>query len=369
MDSGLFFKEIGSSRIIGVTGSKGKTTTSHAIATLLARQEPDIASVGIDGVSPLGKVEDLRAKTGSIIFELSSWRLEALDEMQVSPATAVVTSLYHDHLNTYESFDDYIKTKQVIFRYQTAADRCLLNADDPFIRRWRALVPSRLFWYSVHDLKEGEGIFVRNGTIMIRLFDKSGVVNHSLFAWDALPLPSLHERRNLLPGILLAFLTGAQVPAIQQQITRITRLPHRLELVKTIRGIRFVNDSAATIPDATMAALDALGATPIVHILGGGDKQLDFEALAQREAKAQIKALVLLPGTASAKMKEQLLKSKRYPEIREVSSMPEAVETASHLATAGDTVLLSPGATSFGLFQHEFDRGDQFREAVKELSA
>lgn len=363
MDSSLFFEFCPSKNIIGVTGSKGKTTTSNAIAVLLKARHPQTVAVGVDGVSPLKELSVIEPQN-PVVFELSSWRLEALDEKKISPSVAVVTSLYRDHLNTYKSFKEYIETKKVLVKYQTENDITLLNADDERLRAWEKDIVSRLFWYSAHDLKTGNGIFVRNTMITVRLQDGE----HELFSIDELPFQSEHERRNVLPGILIALLHAVPIITIQKTLNALQRLPHRLEVVRELDSVTYINDSAATMPDATIAALKAFTGKSIVHILGGSDKALLFEELAAIEAQQTIRALVFLPGTATDKIKELVVDAfKDKPATYDAKTMPEAVELARLAAQPGDTILLSPGATSFGLFQHEFDRGDQFRKAVLAL--
>jgi UDP-N-acetylmuramoylalanine--D-glutamate ligase len=363
MDSSLFWQASPSSNIIGVTGSKGKTTTASAIAVLLKAQYPQTVALGIDGVSPLKELPTILPDS-PVVFELSSWRLEALDEHRVSPPVAVVTSIYRDHLNTYASFEEYIATKKVIVKYQGQQGIALLNADDPILQTWGSDIKGKLYWYSTKPLESGEGIFVRDGLITVRRDNQEEAV----MPWDDLPLPSLHERRNLLPGILLARLYTISAETIKAELKHLQRLPHRLELVREHQGVQYINDSAATMPDATIAALQALKGKTIVHILGGSDKALLFDELAHVEAKAHLRALVFLPGTATAVMIAKL-KEKIAPQIPlyEAHSMDEAVHQAAQVAHGGDVVLLSPAATSFGLFQHEFDRGNKFRDAVHAL--
>ncbi len=364
MDSSLFFMHCPSRHSIGVTGSKGKTTTSHAIAILFKEFNPFTVVVGVDGISPLKELAMVQKKS-PVIFELSSWRLEALDEHKLSPAIAVVTSIYRDHLNTYKSFEEYIEMKKTVLRYQTAKDVAVLNYDDHIIRTWTETTAARIYWYSLKALPVNlEGIYLDQERVWVR---QDGVATQ-LFGVEVLPLRAAHEQRNLLPAILLAQRQGMATIKIIQALKLIHSLPHRLERVRELHGVTYINDSAATMPDATIAALDSLQGKSIVHILGGSDKNLLFKELAQSISAANIRALVFLPGTATAKMKE-VLSAQTHAPIVDADSMESAVRKATEIAQTGDTVLLSPGATSFGLFLHEFDRGNKFREAVALLPA
>lgn len=368
MDSSLFFEFCPTNNIIGITGSKGKSTTTHVISRLLQLKYPHTVTVGIDGRSPLGELPQVTADS-LVIFELSSWRLEALAAKNISPTTVVVTSLYQDHLNTYDSYEHYIDTKKNIIRYQHAHDRALLNGDDPLLREWANDIKGQLYWFTLGpSLPPGsQGIYVtEQGMVTVRL-QRGGA---ALFPLNAIPFTSRHEQRNVLPGILLAYLNNIPAESIKQNVQHLTGLAHRLEKVRVLQDVTYINDSAATMPDATIAALQALTRHNIVHILGGSDKRLNFEELAQAEANAKIRALIFLPGDATDRIRRQLVGEFRQPPpVHEASSMVEAVSLASQVAKPHDIVLLSPGATSFGLFQHEFDRGNQFKEAVNKLAS
>lgn len=363
MDSSLFFDFCPSKNIIGVTGSKGKTTTAVFMAELLKAQYPQTVAVGVDGISPLGELKNVQPDL-PVVFELSSWRLEALDERKTSPPIAVVTSLYRDHLNTYRSFEEYIETKRVIVKYQTSSDRALLNADDERLRGWAPTISSKLFWYSSGDTLPGDGIFVKGGMVRVRQDGNE----QELAEWDAMAIVGEHAKRNVLPGLLIAHWQGVSPAQLAVELKRLQPLPHRLETVGEVGGVTYINDSAATMPDATIAALNALKEKTLVHIIGGSDKELWFEELAAAEKAARLRALIWLPGTATARM-QQAFRAAGAPDTTwpEATNMSDAVRQAVRLAQAGDVVLLSPGATSFGLFQHEFDRGNQFRAAVLSL--
>ncbi len=361
MDSSLFFEHSPTGDIIGVTGSKGKTTTANAIYKILTCAQDNVVAAGLDGISPLAQLD--KVNSGSVVvFELSSWRLEALDNIRRSPQTAVVTSIYREHLNTYDSFEDYINTKKTIIKYQAAGDMAILNADDAILSSWTNEARGRVLWYSLGPLSDADGIYIKDGAV--RLCNSGKTVE--LMETTDLPLQAQHERRNLLPGILIAHLRGIDLPVIRQALKTIVPLPHRLEEVGSIENIVFINDSAATMPDATIAAIDAFPAKPLVLILGGSDKNLSFDLLGSRIARADIKAIIWLPGTATAAMKKACSSPGEIIE-QDATNMDDAVQKAGEVASSGDIVLLSPGATSFGLFLHEFDRGDKFRQAVAEL--
>ncbi len=361
MDSSLFFQYSPSASIIGITGSKGKTTTSSAIFHVLKSVFPDTIAVGIDGISPLLELPLIK-KDATAVFELSSWRLEALQERNISPHIAVATSIYKDHLNTYDSFAHYIEVKKQIIRNQTPDDIAILNADDATLKTWEKDVKGSLYWFSLAPLPAAmQGIWVEDGEIHTNIASEH---TPRIFVSD-IPHASPHELRNKLPSLLIALLQGVSLQDAARALADMKPMKYRLETIVTVRGVTYINDSAATMPDATIAALQALQEKPLVLILGGSDKALEFEGLSQAIATSRnIKALVWLPGTATERMKATVLRAASLPSY-DASSMQEAVALAAKQASAGDIVLLSPGATSFGLFLHEFDRGYAFNRAIE----
>ncbi len=380
MDSSLFFLHSASQDIIGITGSKGKTTTSSAIAHVLGTLNRKTVAIGIDGVSPLGMLEEITPAT-PVVFEISSWRLEALQEKKISPHIGICTSLYKDHLNTYTSFEEYIDVKKQIIKDQTDNDIAILNADDEKIRSWEQDVHGQLYWYSLKPLKENEqGIWVDGDNVFARTptpatsgdsplskGEKFGAEVVRICSVSDIPHRATHELRNKLPAILIALLREYSKEDILVAVASIPDLAHRLQLVRTVNGVDYINDSAATMPDATIAALSAYNNKPLILIIGGSDKALEFEELAQAiKACSNIKYLIWLPGTATQRM-QAIITPNTSSHSHDAATMEEAVRIASSIAALGDTVLLSPGATSFGLFLHEFDRGNAFIRGVKNL--
>ncbi|HBE89800.1 MAG TPA: UDP-N-acetylmuramoyl-L-alanine--D-glutamate ligase [Candidatus Andersenbacteria bacterium] len=357
MDSSLFFQWFDKKRIIGVTGSKGKSTTTAAIGQVL-----DVKIIGVEGTAPLAGLDQL-GNDEQVVFELSSWRLEPLDRREMSPGIAVVTSIYRDHLNTYDSWAQYIDTKKTLVKYQGADDLALLNFDDKILRDWAKDLVGRVGSYSLKDYQT-KGIFIENDQVVVRWSDKEEIV----MAVQDLPVRHAHEVRNLLPAILLAWQQGMSKELIRARVQKVRLLPHRMEKVAVIDAVEYINDSAATMPDATIAALDALSSKQLIHILGGNDKDLEFGQWAERETQANIKAMIWLPGNASDKMRQAYQAAGGTQTSEKVKDMTEAVKRAAAIAQAGEVVLLSPGATSFGSFKNEFDRGNRFKAAVHDLS-
>lgn len=367
MDSSLFFKFCPTKNIIGVTGTKGKTTATLAISHLMKLVYPHVATIGVESTSPLAALPGLSARD-VVVFELSSWRIEGLREHSLSPHTAVITSLYPDHLNTYDSFADYVETKKSLVASQSRRDRVILNYDDPLLRQWSPTLLGSVSWFSVQTRIPGNGIYIdQKGTVTVshRAYNSAGI---KLFSIKRIPWPSRHQQRNILPAIYLAFCNQVRVEAIEQHLATMTKPAHRLEHVRDIQGVSYINDSASTIPEAMAAALEASADKHIVLIAGGSDKKLKFERLARQLPNYRIRAAIFLPGDATPHLLREIRGAwESPPPLIEAGNMDEAVRRATQYALPGDVVLLSPGATSFGLFKHEFDRGEQFRKAVEAL--
>lgn len=345
--------------VVGVTGTRGKSTTSALVAAALEAAGRRVWLGGNIKVSPLSFAD--RVRPGDVVvLELSSWMLEEFPERQVAPHVAVMTNLLRDHLNTYDSMGEYGQAKAGIFAAQKESDVAILGRDQPFTRRVGRTVAGRRVWTSARPIAEENAVFLRGGEIVCREDGKETRV----LSVSSIRLPGEHNAVNALSAVAAARAVGVPFPAIRRALRTFAGLPDRMETVRDFRGVRFVNDTTATTPDAAIAALRSLPPRRAVLICGGTDKELEFGAMA-REIRARAKSIVLLPGTATGKLKRALGRL-RLP-VREAGSMAEAVAEAASLAGRGDVVLLSPGAASFGLFVNEFDRGDRFREAVRAL--
>lgn len=365
MDSGIFF-DLCEAPIIGVTGTKGKTTTSSLIAHLLEKAGKKVVRVGISQVSVLGELKRVD-RDSVVVFELSSWRLSALSAIQKSPTLAVVTNIYPDHQNYYGDMEAYVEDKKQIFRFQTASDAVVLNGENAWTQAMGAEAPGAVIWYSKVAETASDGFsLIGDRIIEARDGRQEEVANLS-----GTKLIGEHHRENTLAAVAAARTFGIDASKIQEGLISFEGVPHRLELVAEKRGIRFYNDSAATIPEAAIAALESFR-QPVYLIVGGTDKELDFGCLACVILE-RAKGVVFLKGTGTdkllAEMRNRLMESGAGTwKFEVVESMGKAVELASRSAEEGDIVLLSPGAASFGLFKNEFDRGDQFRNCVVALA-
>lgn len=362
MDSSLFFK-LCKNPIIGVTGTKGKTTTASLIYEILKSAGKNPIKIGIGQVSVLDKL--LLLKKDSIpVFELSSWRLSALGRAKLSPHIAVFKNIMPDHLNYYGTMEKYLQDKKYIFSNQTAKDWLVVNGDDEMLLEASKEARGQLIKFSYQELKDDKAVFIQDGAIYLN----NGIDVKKLVDIKDITIPGAHNLSNVMAAIGAVKAFGLTTLEIKKVLPKLTGVPHRLEFVRELSGVKYYNDTAATIPDAAISALDAFE-RPIVLIAGGTDKELDFTDLAKKMLE-KTKEIVLLKGNATEKILEKLKKiatDEFLKKIEVVDSMDSALLLAQKKAQSGDVVVLSPGAASFGLFANEFDRGDKFREAVKKL--
>ncbi len=325
--------------VIGITGTKGKSTTATLLHYILIKTGKKAMLAGNIRKSPLDliktKNESLRfGHWDLVILELSSWHLESLDEHKLSPQIALITNILPDHLNRYSKFEEYAKTKFLISTYQTKHDALFLNKNDNVSRS-----------YSANQ---------KNGKI-IEFTEKS--------------IKSTREPLHPVSiGAVLAIARYLKVnkKLVQKAIAIFRGLEGRLEYIGTAKGVRYYNDTCATQPDAAIFAIKNSTNTKsnLILIAGGQDKNLDYAKLALCITR-HVRTVILFQGSASDKILAEL--KKINGEVRclnNIISMKEAVALAKKHAEPGDAVLLAPGAASFGLFNHEFDRGEQFRRLV-----
>lgn len=365
VDASLFFT-LCKNPIIGVTGTKGKTTTSHAIYHILQKSGKDPILVGVGRMPVLDRLRMLR-KNSVVVFELSSWRLSGLTHTKKSPHVGVFTNFFPDHLNYYRTMDGYLADKKNIFAFQKASDWLVYNADDAAVAQAVAGARSAMIAATAQEptADAPRAVYVADGRIVMR----DGAVHHDVVQLYNVGLRGAHNVSNLLCAVGAAYAYGIPPKMIGAAVKTFRGVPHRLELVRRKDGISYYNDTAATNPCAATTALEAFE-EPIILIAGGADKNLEYNDFA-RAIAARVKGVVFLKGAATDKivraLKKELGHDAKTTPFEIVDSMPKAVENAMRSATEGDVVLLSPGAASFGLFDNEFDRGNQFKSVVEAL--
>jgi UDP-N-acetylmuramoylalanine--D-glutamate ligase len=338
-----------------VTGSNGKSTTTALLGAMLREAGIPVTVAGNIGIPLCGVAPDL-AVSHWIVAEISSFQLETTEAFR--PAVAVFLNLSPNHLDRHADLDEYYGTKARIFRAQEAADRAVLNADDPEVLARAQRARAR----RVHFSRRGpvrDGAFVADGQILLGRDGRATPVCPAA----ALRIPGAHNLENALAAAAAAAEIGAAPAAVAAALGAFPGLEHRLELVATVRGVRYVNDSKGTTVDAVRRSLESFSGG-IVLIAGGKDKGGDFRPLAPL-LRERVKVLVLI-GEARAKLREQLAGACG---MADAGTMDEAVRAAAAHAAAGDVVLLSPGCASFDMFRDFEDRGRAFKAAVALLEA
>ena len=353
MEIGLFFLAC-PGRIIGITGTRGKTTTTTLLYEILrASGQRTILGGNVAGVETLSLLPQITPET-LVVLELSSWQLEGLAPHTISPSVAVMTNVYPDHLNTYTGMEEYAQAKANIFRYQNSDGIGVFNYDNPWTRRFGEEAPGQTWFTSI----ERGGSFQRGSTTLIP------------FTFTDTPLKGKHNLENILLATTTARLLGVTDDIIGKTVRHFHSVPHRLAEVLTVNGVQYINDSASTTPVAGQVALEAV-TPPIVLVAGGNTKHLPLERWPERIVQ-RCRDVVLLTGSGTDELlpaiEEEAHKQGVPNPVRGVySDFKLAMDTAAALAQPGDTFLFSPGFTSFGMFLNEFDRGDRFVEYVKAL--
>ena len=351
----LAFRYKGDSRIVDITGSNGKTTTTALTFHICKEAGLDCAMVGNIGYSFARQVyEEPKAW---YIAEISSFQLDDIKEF--SPEIAILTNITEDHLDRYEyNFENYIRSKFRITMNQTAADHFIYCYDDEVTMKYldRFNIQSKQLPISMKR-ELPNGAFIKDGDMYVR----TGQDYMSMSVYD-FALKGKHNQYNTMAACVAGATMDIRKEKIRDAVQNFQSLEHRMEHVATIRGVEFINDSKATNVNSTWYALESM-THPTILILGGVDKGNDY-SLIMDLVKEKVKAIICL-GTDNRKIHEAF--GNVVSTIVNTSSAVDAVQAAFHFAVKGDVVLLSPACASFDLFKNYEDRGNQFKQAVKEL--
>jgi UDP-N-acetylmuramoylalanine--D-glutamate ligase len=339
-------------RLIGITGSNGKTTTTSLVDHLLKSAGKTTILAGNIGTPFISCVERTSHESIAVV-ELSSFQLELIEVFR--PDISVFLNLTPDHLDRHATMQAYSSAKARIFENQLEQDAAILNADDPATTPYAPLKP-RLFWFS-RKQRVTQGALLRADDIVFREDGREEV----LLAKTDVPLPGAHNLENVLAAVAAARIAGASARSVAEGVRSFKGVEHRLEFVAEIEAVRYYNDSKATNVDATLKALESF-AGRILVILGGKDKGSDYSLL--QKALRERAILALLIGAAAEKIEKQITGSVA---IERVGTLERAVQTASHAARPGDIVLLAPACASFDQFQNYEHRGRVFKELIHEL--
>jgi UDP-N-acetylmuramoyl-L-alanine---L-glutamate ligase len=348
---------------IGVTGTKGKSTTASLIHAILQAGGLDAHLVGNIGVPPLGLLHTANA-CSYLVLELSSYQLDGIGR---GPHVAVLLNIVPEHLDLHGGFENYVRAKQNITRFQTAADILVYNAMYPIPREIADNSKARRIGFAL-DAVTGPGSFLESDNVMYR--DERGAAEVVMYAGEV-PLPGRFNLQNVLAAVAVGRVLGVAREAIASAVRSFHPLKYRLEAVGKWRGITFYDDPLATIPDATVAALDALGSDVATVLLGGYDRGLDMTALARRLRQSEVRTVILFPpsGARIWDAIEREYRGAALPKSFSTSDMRTAVSIAYANTPAGKTCLHSPASPSFGLFRDYIERGELFRRHVGELGS
>jgi UDP-N-acetylmuramoylalanine--D-glutamate ligase len=356
------FMEVVPCKTIGVTGSAGKTTTTTLVGQMARNAYGEDAYTGGNIGDPLiNYVDDMDASDVAIL-ELSSFQL---DQMTISPNIAAVLNVTPNHLDRHGSMESYTAAKARILAFQTKDDIAVLGRDDKGAWSLRDKVNGTLFTFSLHELEEGlNGAYYHDGLLNLR--DRNAYL--PLMMREKISVRGDQNVLNVLAAFTIGYAAGFPLDAMLEAAEEFQGVPHRLELVRELHGVRWYNDSTATAPERSMAAIRSFD-EPIVLMLGGRDKDLPWEDLMQL-AGQRVDHLVLF-GEAAEKIEKTVgalgLGGKQFT-IARADGLQDAVRKAAEVAEAGDVVLLSPGGTSFDEFKDFAERGERFRTWVRELS-
>ena len=343
--------------IVGITGTNGKTTTTALTAAILkeARFHQVFAAgnIGWPLCDLVGKVE----ATGIVVAELSSFQLENIRSFR--PAVAVVLNFSQDHLNYHGSLENYFAAKARILENQGPGDFAVLNAADGAVAELQYRAPGPLLWFG--SGKRVPGVGVEEGWVY--LYSPTGE-RQAVCPVEEIALPGEHNLENALAASAAAWAAGAEAEAIGRTLRRFKAIEHRLEFVASVQGVDFINDSKGTNPEATIKALRAFPGRRKLLIAGGKDKGSDFRDLA-RVIKEEVDFLVVLGETADRIIRE--VEEAGFGAYRKVGSLEEAVEEAWRRSRAGDLVLLSPACASWDMFSSYEERGNRFKELVRQI--
>jgi len=356
-EAGIFFK-IYPGKVIGITGSRGKSTVSYLTYKFLKNKYKRVFLAGNIRIKSMFEIIDKLKKNDKVILELSSWQLEGLKKHKLSPKVSLLTNIFPDHLNRYNSYGDYINAKKNIFKYQKKDDFCILNHDNKICRQMKKEVNSKVLWFSKNYKTNLNGCFLKKDSIVFK--SDSQIVR--ICKKNDIKLRGLHNLENVLASVCIACIYKIRPNLIKKTISSFSGLEDRLEFIGEINQVSFYNDTTATIPEATIYALKSFS-QKVILISGGTDKNLNYKNLAN-EIKKRVKALILLEGNATDKLRKELIKIRFKNILLQTKSIDQAVKVANKVAEKGDIVVLSPAATSFGLFINEFDRGEKFKKAV-----
>lgn len=367
-ENNLFF-QFCLSPIIGVTGSNGKTTTVALLEQMLRGTNKKIWLGGNIGKQSLLEKVHLIKKDDIVILELSSFQLEDLNLIKKSPVISVVTNISPNHLDRHKTMHNYIEAKKSILRYQDNNSYAVLNYNDKEVSKWAKDCYGKVLYFS-NSKHSYNGACINNNQFCVVI---NGYYQPICNTFET-QLPGDFNRENITAALAVATVFDISHKYLSDVIRNFKGVEHRLEFVSEVDDVKYYNDSIATNPNSTIGAIKSISGN--LHlILGGYDKQLPFDELAEKITKThyhRIKSIILL-GTTAGKIEDALLKSDSCKHLQngiiilKANNLPEAVLLARKIAKPGETVLFSPACASFDMFRNFAERGDVFKKTVMQL--
>ena len=343
-------------KVVAITGTNGKTTTTTLTGELLKKKYPQTFVVGNIGL-PYTETALMSTEESMTVLEVSSFQLETITDFH--PHVSAILDITPDHLNRHHTMEEYIRVKEDIASNQTKEDYCILNYEDPVLREFgeSGIEPRVIFFSSAHELDEG--IFLRGRDIIL----KKGGEETKVLNVDELQILGTHNHENAMAAIAMALCCGVELDSIREGLREFKAVEHRIEFVRNRGGIKFYNDSKGTNPDAAIKAIQSMPGR-IVLIAGGYDKHSEYDEWIET-FDGRVKELILMGQTREAI--DRCARAHGFQNIVFVDDMEEAVKTAYSYADMGDCVLLSPACASWGMFKNYEERGRIFKECVMNL--
>ena len=347
--------QTGKGQVLAITGTNGKTTTTALLGKIMADARTSVFVVGNIG-TPYTLKAPMMKEDSITVAEISSFQLETIQDF--APHVSAILNITEDHLNRHHTMEEYIRVKELITKNQGPKDVCILNYEDPVLRKFgENIVPEVVYFSSVRKLSKG--IYLDGDMITLRT-DKEEI---QVVKTGDLKLLGQHNFENVMAAVAMAWYDGIDIDSIRKSVCEFTAVPHRIEYVTEKNGVAYYNDSKGTNPDAAIRGIRAMN-RPTLLIGGGYDKGSTYDEWIQA-FDGKVKYLVLI-GQTKEKIKEAANKN-GFHQIILCEDLKEAVQVCAQKAEPGDAVLLSPACASWGQFDNYEQRGDIFKELVSYL--
>ena len=345
----------GKGRVLAITGTNGKTTTTALLGKIMKDAEDSVFVVGNIGTPYTSKALEMKDNT-TTVAEISSFQLETIEEF--APAVSAILNITEDHLNRHHTMEEYIRVKELIIKNQTADNYCVLNYEDPVLREFGKNIVPKVVYFSSERVLE-QGIYLDGDQIILKTEKEEIPVVRT----GDLKLLGKHNFENVMAAVAMAYYAGVSIDSIRRSICEFTAVEHRIEYVTEKNGVAYYNDSKGTNPDAAIKGIQAMN-RPTLLIGGGYDKGSSYDEWLNA-FDGKVRYLVLI-GQTRDKIREAAERLGVCPCIL-CENLEEAVKICAEKAEPGDAVLLSPACASWGQFDNYEQRGDMFKEYVRNL--